>query len=780
MTGRREYILEGLHCADCAAKMEAQIRTLPGVSRISVNFGTGTLAVESDGGDFGRIMAAVRKTIAAVEPGVVVREKKPAVDLRKTYVLEGLHCADCAAKIAAAVKELPGVENASLDYISRELKVEAVSPWRPAALDEAVRQVLGKHEPGVTVFAAREKSRSGAAKKAGEMTGLLRLGLGALVYLTVLVLRFSPALELSLYGLSYLLIGGGVLHKAVRNLARGQVFDENFLMAIATVGALAIREYPEAVAVMLFYQIGEQFQAAAVNRSRRSIQALLNIRPDYANLKQGGEVIRVSPEAVAAGDVIVVRPGEKVPLDGKIIEGDSLVDTSALTGESTPREVNPDDEILGGFINVSGVIAAEVTREYGASAVAKILDLVQNAGSKKAPTENFITKFARWYTPAVVLVAAVLAVVPPLVVPGALFADWLYRSLVFLVISCPCALVISIPLGFFGGLGGASRRGVLIKGGNYLEALNNVDTVVFDKTGTLTKGVFKVTAVTPAPGIMKEQLLETAALAEAYSSHPIAKSILEAYGREIPRDRIAACEEIAGQGVKAVVEDRVVLAGSRILLEQSGIPVEAAELPGTSVHVAVNGRYAGHLLISDETKEDSAGAVQGLRDLGVRRLLMLTGDSRAAAARVAGQLHLDEYHAELLPHEKVAKIEEIFGTEDKGRLVFVGDGINDAPVLARADVGVAMGGLGSDAAIEAADVVIMTDEPSKLVDAIKVARRTRRIVWQNIILTLAVKGVVLALGAGGIATLWEAVFADVGVAVLAILNSMRVLRMGNI
>jgi len=695
---------------------------------------------------------------------------------RREYILEGLHCANCAAKIEAAAKELPGVETASLDFITRTLSVSATSPQNLAGLDEAIKRLVGKYEPGVTVVPAiREHTDAHAAEGAGDRAELIRLGIGALVYFTVLLTKLSPALELGLYGASYLLIGGEVLYRAARNLARGQVFDENFLMAIATVGALAIREYPEAVAVMLFYQIGELFQDMAVNRSRRSIRALLDIRPDYANLKRGDAIVRSSPETVAIGEVMVIRPGEKVPLDGKIIEGKSLVDTSALTGESVPRTVRPGDEVLSGFINTSGVITAEVIREYGESAVAKILDLVQNAGSKKAPTENFITKFARYYTPAVVGIAAALAVLPPLLVPGALFSDWLYRALVFLVVSCPCALVLSIPLGFFGGIGGASRRGILIKGGNYLEALYKVDTVVFDKTGTLTKGVFEVTSVVPAPGVTRERLLESAALAEAYSNHPIAKSILAAYGRKISGERIASYEEIAGYGTKTVADGSTVLAGNRKLLEPAGI-VPAAEPPGTVVHVAVDGQYAGYLVITDEIKEDSADAIRELRALGVRRLLLLTGDRREVAARVAGELGLDEFHAELLPSEKVARLEEIYRTKGKGHLVFVGDGINDAPVLARADVGVAMGGLGSDAAIEAADVVLMTDEPAKLVEAMQIAGRTKSIVWQNIALTLAVKAVVLALGAGGIATLWEAVFADVGVALLAVLNAMRVLK----
>ena len=618
-------------------------------------------------------------------------------------------------------------------------------------------------------------------------TKYIRPGIGVLLYLVVLLLNFPPVIELAFFGLSYVFIGGDVVLKALLNLRHGKVFDENFLMTLATIGAFAIQEYPEAVAVMLFYQIGEFFQDMAVNRSRRSIKALLDIRPDFANLQKGEEVFRVSPEEVTIGEVIIIKPGEKVPLDGIITNGQSMMDTSILTGESVPRRVKLGDKILSGFINSSGVLSMKVTKDFGESTVAKILDLVENARNKKAPTEKFITKFARYYTPVVVAAATALAIIPPLIIPGALFSDWLYRALVFLVISCPCALVISIPLGFFGGIGCASQMGVLVKGSNYLEALNSVNSVVFDKTGTLTKGVFKVTALVPAEGFTRAQLLEAAALAEVYSTHPIAKSILDAYNsthgldsntnnKGIFKERIESYEEMAGLGVKVVVEGKTFYAGNNKLMAKAGITHNKNEDVGTVVYVTIDNQYLGYLLITDELKEDSAAALAGLKKMGIRRLVMLTGDDKDVAAHVAGKLKLDEVYAELLPHEKVAKIEEIYATKGKGNLVFVGDGINDAPVLARADVGVAMGGLGSDAAIEAADVVIMTDEPSKLVTAIKIAQRTRSIVWQNIFIALGVKGIVLVLGAGGIATLWAAVFADVGVAVIAILNTMRILN----
>lgn len=616
----------------------------------------------------------------------------------------------------------------------------------------------------------------GLAETEADNLELYWVGAGVLLSLIAGLLVFDPLLKLIIYGLGYLLIGGEVVYRAFRNILRGRVFDENSLMTIATIGAFAIQEYPEAIAVMLFYRIGEYFQDKAVDRSRRSIQALLAIRPDYANLQKDGEVRRVNPEEVAPGDLIIIQPGERVPLDGIVVAGKSMVDTSALTGEAVPRKVQTGEEILSGFINTGGVLTVQTTKKFEESSVAKILDLVENASTKKAPTENFITKFARYYTPLVVGVAVVLAVVPPLIIPGALFSDWLYRALVFLVVSCPCALVISIPLGFFGGIGRASKSGILVKGSNYLEALNSVDSIVFDKTGTLTKGIFQVTELNPAEGFTEEQLLEAAALAEGYSTHPIAKSILDAYGKKVSKEGLAAYEEFAGQGVRVVADGKTIYAGNGNLMIKAGIKfIERGNL-GTVVHVAIDNRYVGYLRISDELKTDSAAALADLRELGVNKLIMLTGDNQSIASQVAKELQLDEYHAELLPQEKVSKLEEIDATKEKGNLVFVGDGLNDAPVLARADVGVAMGGLGSDAAIEAADVVLMTDEPSKLVTAIRIAQRTRNIVWQNIIIALLVKGIVLVLGAVGLATLWAAVFADVGVALIAILNALRVLN----
>lgn len=603
---------------------------------------------------------------------------------------------------------------------------------------------------------------------------LTLLGVGGIFFLMAILLKFTYWIEFGLYFVSYLFVGGEVLLHAARNILRGQIFDENFLMCIATIGAFAIGEFAEGVAVMLFYQVGELFQDLAVDRSKNSITALMDIRPDFANRKIGEEIKKVTPEEVSVGEFILVKPGEKVPLDGIVIEGDSMLDTSALTGESMPKEVGVGDEILSGSINQNGLITVKVSKEFGESTVSKILQLVQNASSKKAPSEKFITKFARYYTPAVVFIAAALAILPSLLIPGAMLIDWVNRAFVFLVVSCPCALVISIPLSFFGGIGGAARNGILVKGGNYLESLNYVETVVFDKTGTLTKGAFQLTKVVAVGAIQEAELLAYAAYAESNSNHPIALSIQKAYGGTINQSELSGYEEISGYGIRVSVKGKAVLAGNNKLMQQESIPFEEVRAAGTAVHLALDGKYAGYLLISDEVKEDSQKAIDALKQLGVKKLVMLTGDRKIVGEQIGQELGLDEVHAELLPGQKVEQVERLIQqTSSKGKLVFIGDGINDAPVLARADVGVAMGGVGSDAAIEAADVILMTDEPSKLASAIKIAKWTRKIVWQNIVFALTVKGIVLLLGAFGIATMWEAVFADVGVALLAILNAMR-------
>lgn len=588
-----------------------------------------------------------------------------------------------------------------------------------------------------------------------------------------------PYIEFSVFLLSYLIIGGEIVLKAFRNIRKGQVFDENFLMMIATVGAFVLTEYAEGVAVMLFYQVGELFQSYAVSRSRRSIAELMDIRPDYANVKRGEQLMQVAPEAVSVGDIIVVKPGERIPLDGVVLEGNSAVDTSALTGESVPRDVMVGEDVISGCINQTGILTIQVTKEYGESTVAKILELVENASDKKSQSENFITRFARYYTPFVVFAALALAVIPPLVT-GQPFMVWVYRALTLLVISCPCALVISIPLGFFGGIGGASKCGVLVKGSNYLEMLANTDIVVFDKTGTLTKGNFAVDKI-KAHNMSEQELLQLAAYAEDYSNHPIAASIKRAFGKTVEPARITDIKEIAGHGVEATIDGRQVLAGNAKLMALKGIPKEETPLVGTVVYLAVDGVYAGYILIADEIKADSQQAIRDLKAAGVRQTVMLTGDTDAVGKNVAAQLGLDKVYTELLPADKVTQLEGLMEEKrDKGVLAFVGDGINDAPVLARADIGIAMGGLGSDAAIEAADVVIMTDEPSKIATVMKISKKTLRIVHQNIVLALFVKAIALVLGALGIADMWVAIFADVGVSIIAILNAVRALNVSKL
>ena len=613
---------------------------------------------------------------------------------------------------------------------------------------------------------------------------LKTLVLVATLYIPALIFenRLHPTpysfFEYLLFVPAYLISGWTVLNSAGRNILRGRIFDENFLMTVATLGAIAIHELPEAVGVMLFYKVGELFQEFSVSRSRRSIKSLLEVRPDYANLKGDGDIKKVSPEQVDIGNLILVRPGEKIPLDGEIVEGSSQVDTSALTGESVPRTVKVGETILAGMVNKTGSLTVKVTKLFGESSVSKILDLVENANSKKGQTEKFITKFARYYTPFVVFASLAVALLPPLLIPGETSSEWVYRALVLLVISCPCGLVISIPLSYFGGVGGAAKRGILVKGSMFLDALAAVKTVVFDKTGTLTKGVFKVAQIVSKNGFTQEQVLQLAAAAESQSNHPIAQSILQAYKGKIDGSLVTDYQEIAGHGIRARVENQIVLAGNDRLLHKENIEHDVCDVEGTVVHLALDNRYAGYITIADEIKEDAVQAIQNLKELGVEKTVMLTGDNQAVAESVARRLRLDSYIAGLLPEGKVDAIEKILSRAGKGaKVAFVGDGINDAPVIARADVGMAMGGLGSDAAIETADVVIMTDAPSKVAEAIKMGRKTQKIVLQNIGLALAVKGVFIVLGILGVATMWEAVFADVGVALVAILNASRALRL---
>ena len=611
------------------------------------------------------------------------------------------------------------------------------------------------------------------SKKQKKM--LMRIGAGTVLFVLALLLPLEGALRLAAFIVPYAVVGWDVLWRAVRNITRGQVFDENFLMALATVGAFATGEYPEGVAVILFYQVGEWFQSYAVGRSRQSIASLMDIRPDYANIERDGKLQRVDPDNVAVGDVIVVKAGEKIPLDGVVLEGASAVDTAALTGESLPRDVQPGDGVISGCINKSGLLRVRVTKAFGESTVAKILDLVENSSSKKARAENFITRFARYYTPAVVIAAALLAIVPPLAL-GYVWSEWIHRALIFLVISCPCALVISVPLSFFGGIGGASKRGVLVKGSNYLEVLADAEIVVFDKTGTLTKGVFNVTAVHPDK-VSEARLLELAALAESYSDHPISRSLREAYGKELETAQVSDVEELSGRGVRAKIDGHIVCAGNDKLMEEDSVQWRPCHRVGTAVHISLDGEYAGHIVISDELKPDAAEAIAQLKRRGVRKTVMLTGDAKAVGESVAGQLGIDEVHAQLLPGDKVDRVEALLKEKSlRGKLAFVGDGINDAPVLSRADIGIAMGALGSDAAIEAADIVLMDDKPSKIAVAMSIAKKTLRIVRQNIVFALGVKALVLLLGAAGMANMWEAVFADVGVSFIAIINASRALK----
>ena len=725
----------------------------------------------------------------------IVINKKLEVAMKSNECMlsiEGLDCPNCAAKVERKINTLEGIKEATVDFLGKKIVVLA-DEISENELVELIQTEVDKIEDGVKVFVP--KVQAGESSSEEEDTGKIKKKLligGILFVLGIFVPKTLFIPKLAVFLVSYLVIGGDVLLSAFKNILNGQVFDENFLMAIATIGAFAIGEYPEGVAVMLFYQLGELLQGIAVNNSRKSIVSLMDIRPDYANIKVGEGIKKVSPEEIKVGEIIVVKPGEKVPLDGKIVKGASTFDTSALTGESLPREAKAGDDVLSGFINKNGLIEIQVAKVFSESTVSKILYLMENAGSKKSKTENFITKFARYYTPVVVITALIVAMFPPLLIQGATFSDWIYRALIFLVVSCPCALVISIPLGFFGGIGGASRHGILIKGTNYLEVLNDLESVVMDKTGTLTKGIFKVTEVNVKNNIKindfennkteltKPLLLKYAAHIEKFSNHPIAQSIVAEYENSVSKvdeNVVKDFEEISGFGIKVNINNHQFLAGNSKLMNLENIAFDKKENLGTAIYLAADGKYIGNILISDEVKEDSARAIKGMKENGVKEIVMLTGDNEAIGKNIAEKLGIDKVFTELLPNEKVEKLEEIYKTKsEKGKVAFVGDGINDAPVLARADLGIAMGGAGSDAAIEAADVVIMNDEPSKIVTAIKIAKKTKEIVWQNITIAFAIKIVVMALGLFGDATMWEAVFADVGVALLAVLNATRVLR----
>ncbi|MDU2266499.1 heavy metal translocating P-type ATPase [Clostridium celatum] len=821
--------LEGLNCANCANKIEDKVSKLNGIKEANLNFSTSVLTAEIHEESLkDEIINQIKEIVNKLEPHVNVKERKQNKtinsskeicknikcsdleddtdnkELKFKLELKGLDCANCANKIENKASKLEGVKEAILNFTTTTLNVEIKEGYNKKDTINEIKKIVLNLEPNVVVEeiytnkntkannsicndnkckvnndTSEIKAMSGSTdnKLLFYIKDNLRLIIGIVAYVIALIFKGDGnLLSIILFATSYLIIGGDVVLTAIKNIARGEIFDENFLMSIATIGAFFIGEYPEAVAVMLFYQVGEMFQGYAVNKSRKSISSLMNIRADYANVLRDNKEIKVSPEDVYIDEIIIVKPGERIPLDGVVIEGTSFIDTAALTGESVPREIKEGNEILSGAINTNGVLKVKVNKEYGESTVARILELVENASNKKAPTEKFITKFAKVYTPIVVIVAIVVAIIPPLILKDATFSEWIYKALSILVVSCPCALVVSIPLGFFSGIGAASKKGILVKGGNYLEALKESEVVVFDKTGTLTKGVFKVTEIN-TENISESELLEITAIGESHSNHPIAKSIIQAYGKDINKEEIKNYKEISGYGIEASIRDNNVLIGNSKLMKSYNINYEEKKSIGTIVHVAINGLYKGNIVISDEIKENVKEALKSLKSAGIKKTVMLTGDNKLVAEEVAKNIGIDEVYSELLPGDKVGKIEELLNRSDtKGKVVFVGDGINDAPVLARADIGVAMGGVGSDAAIEAADVVLMQDNIYSLVDSIQVSKRTSKILWQNIIFSLGVKIAVMILVVLGLTNMWAAVFADVGVTLIAVLNSMRIIR----
>ena len=702
--------------------------------------------------------------------------------MKKELMLNGLTCAHCASVIDEKVKHIDGVKHSNLNFTNKKLSVE-IDCDNEEKIIKNIIDIINDTEPGldIQIEGQREIKEDKTQKsiKNNEKLNLLKIIAGVIVFIFAFYEEIAGRenkYSLLIFLVAYLLVGSDVLYKALRNITKGRIFDENFLMSVATIGAIAIGEPSEAVGVMLFYKIGEYLQELAVGKSRKSISELMQIRPDMANLKLGNTIKVVNPEDVNIGDYIIVKPGEKVPLDGVVIEGSSMMDTSALTGESVLRTVKKGDNLLSGFINKNALLTVQVTKDFSESTASKILDMVENASSKKSKTENFISVFSRYYTPIVVGLALLIAILPPIFMQGATFSEWIHRGLIFLVVSCPCALVLSIPLSYFSGIGVASKQGVLIKGSNYLEALRYVDTVVFDKTGTLTEGVFDVVKVKPI-NISEDELIKFASIAEVNSNHPIAKSILNYYNKEIDLNKMEEYEEIAAHGIRVKYENNIILAGNEKLMASNNIKIEKSTDVGTVVYIAINNEFKGYIVIADKIKTDSEEAIRLIKEQGIKETVMLTGDNKEVANSVAKKLKLDKVFSNLLPNEKVEKIEELYKNRtEKEKIAFVGDGINDAPVLARVDVGIAMGGLGSDAAIEAADVVIMTDEPSKIAQGIKISKKTYKIVWQNIIFALGIKIIVMILGATGLASMWEAVFADVGVALIAVLNAMRIMK----
>lgn len=793
MIQKHQWIIQGIQSQAIAQQVENSLSQLDGIYDLQLDVQTGQLTFMAK--EDQALLNQLSQLIHDIEPQSHIERMKPHGQSYE-WQLKGLSCANCAQKVEDAVGQLEGVHDSDVNFMTESFTFTLEANQQKTDLKRIYKKIMSL-EPQLTIRdkktgrvinneERKEKETRNESQHTFRFQSLmdktifltgLRIALALILLLLALFAGLGETGQLLLFVFAYIIVGYDVLLQAIKNLFNGQWFDESFLMSIATLSAFYIQEYPEAVAVMLFYQLGELFQSVAVGKSRQSISDLMDIQAEVANLWKDGKSQPVDPSQVELGDTLLIRPGEKVPLDGRVIKGQSTVDTSALTGESVPRSVGLDDEILSGFINGQGLLYMEVEKEYADSTVKKILDMVEHASHRKAPTEKFISKFARWYTPLVVGAAAILAFLMPLIIPGAQFHDWIYRACVFLVISCPCALVVSIPVSIFGGIGLASKKGILIKGGNYLEALTAVDTVVFDKTGTLTEGNFEVTAIHPQEEWTADQLLFWAAYAEAHSNHPIGQSIVSAYGKNIEASKISDYNEIAGHGIQVKVDGHELLAGNGRLMDRFNINYQAVKEAGTVVYLAKDSSYMGYLLIADEIKEDAHITAQALKKQGVKHLVMLTGDSANIAQAIGQELDLDEVYAELLPDDKVKILEKLISQENEGkRTVFVGDGINDTAVIARADIGFAMGAMGSDAAIEAADVVLMDDQPSKVAQAIDVAHETSRIVWQNIILILAVKGLFLILGAVGMASMWGAVFADVGLTVISVLNAMRILK----
>ena len=773
---RKELDLAGLDCAYCQSRIKEELDLLAGVSNVYMDFSKQTLTIDTDNSD--AVIGRINEIITRHEHEIEIREKIVSKTEKKVMLLVGLSCVNCAADIERSIKELEGVKYAGIDFAASKLTIETDEGTDIASVLKKAAKKATSFERGIrfideefadVAFEYIEKQR--------RRLLIIRLVSSTILLIALLIAKPPYPLSFALYMLCYLLAGYDVILSAVRNISKGRIFDENFLMSIATIGAIIIGEFPEAVAVMLFYHTGEYLQSIAVFRSRSSIKSLVDLRPDTVNLIEDGEIIEKDAKKVFPGSIILIRPGERIPLDGTVIKGTTFLDTSALTGESLPREAQTGSAVLSGSVNLNGVINIKVTKAFSESTVSKILELVQNASSRKSASENFITKFARIYTPVVVFTAILLAFVPPLLFPGQLFGEWVRRALVFLVVSCPCALVISIPLGFFAGIGVASRNGILVKGANYLEALNSIDTIVFDKTGTLTQGKFTIKSINPV-GISSGELLMLAATAETYSSHPIATAVTDAYSGDIDHESIERYDERYGYGVIVKTKEHLITAGNQKLMEKEGIKGFVRSDDSSGIYVAKDGDYAGSIEIEDKMIDGSYSVVGDLKKTGIKNIYMLTGDSKRAGNAVAKSLGIDKVYCELLPHQKVEILEKI--KEDiKKKVLFAGDGINDAPVLARADIGAAIGSEDAlaDAAIEAADIVILKKDPLMLVKAIKIAKSTKRVVWQNIWFALIVKAAVLILGAGGLATLWEAVFADVGVSILAVLNSSRILKM---